>query len=198
MAIMKRFRILFVLAVLVVAGWSGGMAVAATVSGQLGMMGKGMLNAPLATATGFTMFGGARVGYGMGMYDVPGVMAVNTPVALTLTDFTGSPAVPVTLWELESGGKTYSFELHSLEHERFFVGENVYLTVSGRGMALVDGGGAIPALFCFSTQQCIESTGTEVTWSAEAILCAVPEGGAAWVCLLFGIIGIEGLRRKLS
>jgi len=195
---MKRSKILFSLAAVVVAGWWSGVVAAATVSGQVGMMGKGMLNAPLATATGFTVFGSARVGYGMGMYDVPGVMAVNTPVALTLTDFTGSPAVPVTLWEVESGGKVYSFELHSLEHERFFVGENVYLTLSGRGVASVDGGGAIPALFCFSTQQCIESTGTEVTWSAETILCAVPEGGAAWMCLLLGIIGIEGLRRRLS
>jgi hypothetical protein len=76
----------------------------------------------------------------------------------------------------------------------------VYLTISGVGRALWDGGRSTPGFFCFSTQQCVDSTDLDVTWSAETVVRGVPEenvpeGGGTWVSLLFGILGIQALRK---
>jgi hypothetical protein len=170
---------------------------AATLSGQIGMMGKATLDGPLATATSIISVTNARVGYGTGDYAVPGTIPVNTPVLLTPALFTGSPAVPMTLWEFTSGGQVYAFELHAWTHDCFSFAGNTFMNISGWGYASIDGVRQTLAEFCFSTQQCTDSTENTVTWSAETIVPKVPEGGTSITLLFFGIIGIELLRRRV-
>jgi len=175
-------------------GASGG----ATLMGQIGMMGKATLDAPLATATTITGFSRARVGYGSGDYDVPGEVGLNTPVVFTPLVFKEALSEPVVLWEFTSAGKVYSFELHEVDFECFELAENSFMNMSGRGFAYVDGLRRTAAEFCFSTQQCTDSDELVVTWSAETIVAPVPEGGASLVFLLFGIVGIELFRKRVQ
>lgn len=183
---------------LLVAVWvmSAGMATAAAVYCQIGMMGKATLNAPLATATAFTGFENARVGCGTDAFDVPGAIGLNTPVTFHPFSFDPPTPAPFTLWSFTSNDVEYELILDSLEFDCFLFAGNQFLNLSGRGYLYVNGLRHAPADFCFSTQQCVDATGTTVTWSAQTTVPHVPEGGTTWIFLFSGIVGIEVFRRR--
>lgn len=186
----------FIIAVCCSGAGLASTASGAFLTGQVGMMGKATLDTPLITATEITAFGRARVGYGMGDFDVPGTIAVNTPVTFAPFSLSDPLSGPLSLWEFTAAGSVYSFELHELSFDCFEFGGNSFMNLSGFGYVSIDGTQTTPAEFCFSTQQSTDSTSMVVTWSAETILLSVPEGGFSWISLLLGILGIEVFRRR--
>lgn len=173
---------------------------AATLFGQIAMRGKATLDAPLATATRFSSFENARVGFGTHQFATPTVIPMNQAVSMTPFSFTPSPATPVTLWNFSAGGHTYAFELVQFTYERFTFAGNDFLNLSGRGFATIDGVHTTPADFCFSTQQCAGLPDTTVTWSAEmtAPSAAVPEAGATILFLVCGLISLAIIQRAVQ
>lgn len=176
---------------------AGGWASAASVYCQIGMMGRATLNAPLATATGFNLFENGRVGCGTDMFSVPGAISLNTPVTFSTFSFDPAPATPFTIWSFVDGGREYSLALDEMTFDRFTFAGNQFLNIVGAGFLYVDGQRHAPADFCFSTQQCTDSDGTVVTWSAQTTVPHVPEGGTTVIFLISAILGIEVLRRRL-
>jgi hypothetical protein len=183
------------LVVLVLVG-SARLASGAVVYCQIGMMGKATLDAPLSTATAFTLFENARVGCGTDAFAVPGAIGLNTPVTFSPFSFDPLPPTPISMWSFTSNDVEYELKLDSLNFERFLFGGNEFLNFSGQGFLFVNGVRHAPADFCFSTQQCVDSTGTTVTWSAQTTVPHVPEGGSAVIFIFIGIIGIEVFRRR--
>ena len=176
---------------------SAGLASAAAVYCQIGMMGKATLDAPLSTAKAFTLFENARVGCGTDDFAVPGAIGLNTPVTFHSFSFDPPvPAPPITLWSFTSNGVEYELRLDSLDFERFLFAGNEFLNLSGQGYLYVNGMRHAPADFCFTTQQCADSTGTTVTWSAQTTVPHVPEGGTTAAFLFSAILGIELFRRR--
>lgn len=195
---MKNLLKLWVVTGVVGALWmmSAGAAAAAAVYCQIGMMGKATLDAPLSTATAFTGFENARVGCGTDAFAVPGTIGLNTPVTFHPFSLDPPTATPFTLWSFTSNDVEYELILDSLDFERFLFAGNEFLNLSGQGFLYVNGIRHAPANFCFSTQQCADSTGTTVTWSAQTTVPHVPEGGTTWVFLFSAIVGIEVFRRR--
>jgi len=183
-------------ALVVVGLMSTGIASAAAVYCQIGMMGKATLNAPLSRATAFTLFENARVGCGTDAFSVPGMIALNTPVTFQPFSFAPPTVTPISLWSFTSNDVEYELVLDSLDFERFLFAGNEFLNLSGQGYLHVNGVRHAPADFCFSSQQCVDASGTTVTWSAQTTVPHVPEGGTTLVFLFSGILGIEFFRRK--
>lgn len=186
----SSFRYLLLLACL----WAGlaPSGHAAAIVGQVAITGKAQLNGPFQTATLISTFDRTRLSFGTGDYDFAGphVSGEFTPLVLD------TPLnAPVVLWKFVRDSSEYSFELHEFGVERFELQDNLFLNLSGSGFVSIDGVRRTAANFSFSTQQTIKSSSREITWSAETIAFSVPEGGASWILLILGIIGIDTSRR---
>ena len=168
------------------------------ITGSVDINGVATLNSTsLATATAATAFPSAEV-----ILTPTGAFAGTVGSAVTFTPFGWMPATtPVNpLWTFVSGGRTYSFELASVAVENQGA---AFLNLTGQGTLSITGGGSpydpTPGNWTFT----ITTSGDNGTFdfgfvSSNCSVPGVPDGGLTVALLSSALVGVAGLRRKLS
>jgi hypothetical protein len=194
---MKKILALMAAAVVTLALTQSASAV--QISGKVDMVGTLNLDAgSLATASAVTAFGPATV--------IPtpnGAFLGTAGSAVTFTPFSWNPAsTPVNpLWSFVSGGWTYTFDLNNIT----FVSQNAaFVNLAGNGILNITGlGSPYDATFGNWTFT-ITSAGADPEFrfgfvsSTAAVPQQVPDGGMTVALLGLALVGVEGLRRKLT
>ncbi len=178
----------------ILAAASGGWASGATIAGQIGFTGTVTLNAPLATATSFTLFSNVEVDTGTGDFAVPSPVPAGTAVTIVAFAFEPFNAPVDPLWSFSVGEIDYEFALHTVSVARTTIGGSSFLSLSGTGTARITGFEDTPADFTFSAQQAVGAVGSTVSFSIENVVM-IPEPGVAHLAWL-GALAVGTIRRR--
>lgn len=170
-------------------------ASAVAISGKVDMVGTLNLNTTsLATASTVTSFGPAAV------IPTPNGAFIGTAgSAVTFTPFSWNPqSTPVIpLWSFVSGGWTYTFDLNNIS----FVFQNAsFVNLAGEGILNITGLGSPYTPTQGKWTFTITSAGSDPNFRFGFVssTAAVPDGGMTVALLGLALVGVEGLRRKLT
>lgn len=199
------------------AATSDRVSAAMMIQGQIGLVGRGTLNGSLATATGFSAFDKARIGFVADEFVDTAAVPVDTKVTMNPFAFNAAPAAPIQLWSFQYGASTYSFDLHTVGYERLMMDGYTFLNIFGTGYAYIDGVRQTPAEFGLSAMQGSGSSSPKLTWSAETVtlwtpdpvlpsepvvsgpaVAGVPEAGSALFLLIVSMVSVEILRKRMN
>jgi hypothetical protein len=170
-------------------------AAAVPITGGLSLAGGPVVvdTGSLATAQAITSFGNVAVTSAGGSY---ASITPFTPVTTT-TGFTFlptlSPNPTVNVWSFVFGGKTYSFDLSSIQSvsQGFDVNGNQFLDISGKGTLHITGFTDTIGTYIFTANSASD------TFSFSSSNGAVPDGGTTVMLLGAAFAGLALLRKKL-
>ena len=163
-----------------------GQAQGVPITGDLGFAGATTFNTTsLATATQVTSWF-AVVGTTSGSFlGVPIGSAVTLATSWIFNPSTATPG----LWSV--GGFTFDLATATID-----VQNSGLLSITGAGTLTGAGFDPTPGTWAFSTQSAGGINQASFTFSADT--AAVPDGGMTVALLGIAVVGLEGLRRKLS
>ncbi len=148
----------------------------------------------LATASTITGFGAVTTTSTSGSY----TPVTAGTVVTTTTGFTFKPIlVPspvINVWNFVFAGKTYSFDLYSIQSvsQGLDVNNNQFLNISGTGILHITGFTDTVGSYIFTAN----SAGGTFSFSSSNG-AQVPDGGFTLALLGLALTGVEGLRRTL-
>ncbi len=172
-------------------------AQAVPITGQVTMAGTATLNnTQLGSATAATAFSGVTV-----INPATGSYAATLGSAVTFNPFSWNPSsAPVSpLWSFVSGGRTYTFNLGSLN---IVSQSNSFLNIAGIGTLTISGTGPTfdPTVGAWSFSIVNPGGGPSSNFQFGFVSSnnALPEGGSALALLGIGLVCVELIRRKLA
>ena len=138
-----------------------------------------------------------HVDFGLGDYTAVPVGTTTNFASVTFQNGGGLTSTNVPEWTFTVGATTYSFDLLSLSTATFSVGAHGVsgLVLMGDGTAHITGLMDTEAIFA------VEATGNRLTFDIlqpSNTAVPAPDAGSAVALLGFGLIAVEGLRRKLT
>jgi hypothetical protein len=177
---------------------------------NMGSPGSVTLNPGLTAVT--SVNGTVTVGGATGDYAVTGPpnIFVYGDTVTTFNPFSwpipsvANPVIPLWSFTDSNTGYTYSFDLLTDSMSEYSLGSASYLDVNGTGMAYIKNGATdvytpTEATFLFTVSNPDGPiVGGDTPFSFNAETTAVPDGGLTVSLLGFAMLGLEGLRRKLS
>lgn len=177
---------------------------AVSITGQLSMGGEAVLDGPLASANGFTAFNQ--------VYIVPlpapsgsyAGVAAGIPGQVTYAPFQFDPLTPSPvnpLWSFTDAGTgwTYTFKLSSVS----IITQNPnFLNLLGFGTANITGPGSpyteTGGVWSFTIDNPTGNAPAAFNFNFISTTATTPDGGLTMALLGFGLMGVEGLRRRFS
>lgn len=177
---------------------------AISITGQLSMGGEAVLDGPLGSANGFTAFNGEYIvslPAPSGSYAGIATSIANQ-VAYTPFQFDPMSPSPVNpLWTFTDAGTgwTYSFKLLSVA----IITQNPnFLNLLGQGTASITGPGSpydeTPGVWSFTIDNPTGAAPADFKFNFISTSATTPDGGLTMALLGFGLMGVEGLRRRFS
>ena len=136
-----------------------------------------------------------HVDFGSDDYSGVPVGTTTNFASITFTNGGGLTSPNVPEWTFAVGGKTYSFDLLSLETATFHNGKTSGLVLMGDGVAHITGFEDTDAIFA------LEATGNHLSFAIlqpSNTAVPAPDGGSTLALLGIGSVAVEALRRKLN
>jgi len=136
-----------------------------------------------------------HVDFGSGDYTAVPMGTTTNFASITFQSGGGLTSTNVPEWTFTVGATTYSFDLLSLSTATFVNGAASGLTLMGDGVAHITGFEDTAAIFA------LEATGNHLSFAIlqpSNTAVPAPDAGSTVALLGFGLIAVEGLRRKLT
>ena len=136
-----------------------------------------------------------HVDFGSGDYSGVPVGTTTNFTSITFQNGGGLTSTNVPEWTFTVGATTYSFDLLSLSTATFHNGNPSALVLMGDGTAHITGFEDTAAIFA------LEATGNHLSFAIlqpSNTAVPAPDAGSTVALLGFGLIAVEGLRRKLT
>lgn len=162
------------------------------------MGGEAVLNGPLASATAFTAFNGVYIVPAPGPSGSYAGVPTGIIGAVAYAPFSFNPLAPVPvnpLWTFTVGPVTYSFKLDSV----IVASQSAnFLNLLGVGQANITGYDETPGVWSFTIDNPTGAAPPTFSFNFISTTSATPDGGLTMAMLGLTLMGVGGLRRRLS